>query len=740
MIILIDDMRFDGLAATGHPFVETPNIDRLATEGIRFDNAFVTTPLCSPSRASYYSGQQTRNHRIRGNAQGNSVSDRTLRNWSRALQHAGYHTAHVGKWHQDPTSAPRFGFEHWAAFSNQGDHVDPVVNIDGSFTQLTGYTTELLTDLAIDFIESDHTGRPFALSLAYKVVHEPFPEDNINVPPEYRSLYASDPIPKPPSAMSGYTLDGKPMLQNPPPGNSAAVPGTTGFSDHRIRNQLRMTAHIDANFGRLLDALEVAGVLDQTLIAFTSDNGYFWGEHGLSDKRGPYEESIRVPLLMRHPGLIAQGSVSSAMVGLLDIGPTLIELAGAATPAHADGVSLVPLLASPSSQVRDELFVEYFPESPAARIPEWKALRTADWKYIRYPTLGPAFDELYGLAADPFELSNRIDDPEASSQRDDLRRALARVEHELEPEGVEWVFPGSTLDYEISEAGTFRHNSQVLVTGSRAESPPGGGGWNGIALFELPVVDSAYSIESATVQVQPASNEERNIDPSIHVDVWALGIGDGTTTADYLESDVDPSPAGFKLDEDILWWDRPYGESELDPDAAVLLAAYLSLFYLANPLYAGGSYLTLRFNPDGDAGTDDSGWHLISANHPTPEFRPRLALVMTSPDGDGDGVSDVREEQNGTDPGDPDTDGDGLSDGAENGGGVFVDDSLTGSDPLLADTDGDGTPDGDEVAAGTDPNVPNPPAVPLAGPWSALLLVVSIGALEAHRVRRGHPA
>ena len=722
IVVVADDIRYDGLAATGHPFVETPNIDRLATEGITFENAFVTIPLCSPSRASFYSGQHARSHGIRGNSQGNSVSDRTLSTWARTLQQAGYNTGHVGKWHMDPTAAPRFGFEYWASFRDQGAHTDSLLNVNGVETSTIGFTTDVLTDYAISFIESNHSGRPFALSLAYKAVHGPFPADDSNVPLAYRTLYENEPIERAVTATSDYTLAGKLWLLNPPQGLEPLVPGVHGPTDHLIRNQMRMTAHIDENIGRILAALEQAGILDDTLIIFSSDNGYFWGEHGMGGKRVAYEESIRVPILMRHPGLIAAGVSNSGLVALTDIGPTLMELAGATIPSHVEGISLAPLLSEPAGAVRSDLLLEYFAEPSVPRISDWKALRTDTLKYITFPTLGTAYDELYDLSVDPFEMTNRIDDPSFALAREDMKRLLARREYELEPEAVEIVIPADLQDYEIAEALTIRHGSVELVAGARAAGPTGGR--NGVVMFEVPVLPPGHVIESASVKVQPASNPDRSVDSSIHVDVWALGIGPATPILAYLESDTDATPGLVKIDEDVLWSDHVYGSVELDPDAALSLAHYITDFHTANPSYAGGAYLSLRFNPDGDTGDTQNGWDIISAEHSLADLRPELKLKMTSLDSDGDGLSDVKELQIGTDPIDTDSDNDGLLDGVENNGGVFVDPTLTGSNPLLADSDGDGITDGDEVTAGTDPNVFTVTSVPMLENWGLGILVL----------------
>ncbi len=199
-----------------------------------------------------------------------------------------------------------------------------------------------------------------------------------------------------------------------------------GGGDELIRNQLRALRSIDEGVGRIFDALEETGALDNTLVIFTSDNGYFWGEHGLGDKRAAYEESIRVPLLMRLPGLIKPGTTIDAPALNVDIAPTLLDLAGVAIPEDVQGRSLVPLLRGDASGWRTSFLAEYFAEAGYPRIPTWQAVRTDRWKYIHYTDLD-GMDELYDLRADPHELKNRIDDPSAKPALDEMKADLARL-------------------------------------------------------------------------------------------------------------------------------------------------------------------------------------------------------------------------------------------------------------------------------------------------------------------------
>jgi len=413
VFILVDDLRWDALGCTGHPFAKTPNLDGLARAGGTFRNAFVTTPLCSPSRGSFLTGQYVGTHGVRGNANNNALSHRLI-TFPRLLHDAGYETGYFGKWHMGNDDMPRPGFDRWVGFRGQGAHVDPQINIDGQAQKVTGYMTDLLTDHSVEFLKKSRT-KPFLAYVAYKAVHGPF------VPaPRHKELYADQPIVRAPNAKD--TNEGKPALtrrvnDQPPPG-----PGT-GSGDELIRNQLRMLAAIDEGVGRIVDTLKQTGQLDNTLIVFTSDNGYFWGEHGLGDKRWAYEESIRIPLLMRYPRRIAAGRKLDQIVLNVDIAPTFLDLSGVPVPKHVQGRSLLPLFGADAPGWRKSAFLEYFAEPMYIRHPEWQAVRTEGWKYIRYPTL-QGMDELYDLGADRYEMKNLIADPGSRSRLEELRREL----------------------------------------------------------------------------------------------------------------------------------------------------------------------------------------------------------------------------------------------------------------------------------------------------------------------------
>lgn len=414
VFILVDDLRWDALGCTGHPFARTPNIDRIAREGALFRNAFVTTPLCSPARASFLTGQYVHTHTVRGNGASYNTVSHQMVTFPALLQQAKYQTAYVGKWHMGNDDTPRPGFNHWVSFKGQGAHLNPQINVNGQSNRVPGYMTDILTDHAVDFLRRPHS-QPFALYLSHKAVHGPF------VPAErHQGLFTDNPLQRTPG--TGDPLDGKLILQRKV-GDLAPVGPGTGPGEALIRNQLRMLAAIDEGVGKILEALHQTGKLDDTVLVFTSDNGYFWGEHGLGDKRAAYEESIRIPLLVRYPRLVKPGTVLDQMALNVDIAPTLLQLGEAKRPGTIQGRSLVPYLRKPKSEGRSAALFEYFMEPRFPRIPSWQAIRTPRWKYIHYPNFD-GMDELYDLQEDRYELRNLIEDREHQKVLKQMQKRL----------------------------------------------------------------------------------------------------------------------------------------------------------------------------------------------------------------------------------------------------------------------------------------------------------------------------
>lgn len=432
VFVITDDLRYDGLSCTGHAFAKTPHLDRLAKEGVTFTNFFTAVPLCSPSRASFLTGLYPHTHRIINNDKhGLAEISHTLVTFPRLLHESGYETAFIGKWHMGFEDSRRPGFDHWVSFRAQGLYINPVVNVDDQRRQLRGYMTDFLNEQAVQFVKRPRR-QPFALFLAHKAVHYPY------LPaPRHDGLYA-DATHRAPE-VPAEDRDGKPALRlrHPQPidvlrmTDSTPEPqesrrGRPVSPDAVVRDQARCMASVDDGMGMILDALRRTGELDNTLIVFTSDNGFLMGEHGQFDqKRWAYEESIRIPFLARYPKLVSAGSRREQMAVSVDVLPTMLELAGVRWDGPLHGRSLLPVLRDAKAPLRDSFLTEYFVEKTGP-IPDWQAVRTERWKYVRYPA-HPGLDELYDLAADRREIRNLAGKPEQAEPLRAMRTELDRL-------------------------------------------------------------------------------------------------------------------------------------------------------------------------------------------------------------------------------------------------------------------------------------------------------------------------
>jgi N-acetylglucosamine-6-sulfatase len=317
VFILVDDLRWDELRCTGHPFALSPNADRLAREGANFRNAFATTPLCSPSRASFLTGKYPHRHGIIDNADRSKASHKLV-TWPRLLHDEGYETSFVGKWHMGIDDSPRPGFDHWVSFPGQGECVNPVLNVNGKSDRAQGYITDLLTEHALEFLNRPRS-RPFCLYLAHKAIHPnitQFADGSVSklggdaedfIPAErHRTLYRGMTPPRRANYSRGP--HDQPALEQKIPGVEPLGPKTL-IDDETILNRLRMAKAVDESLGQILMTLERRGELDQTAVIFTSDHGYFYGEHYLGhERRLAYEETIRIPMLIRYPAMFRAGS------------------------------------------------------------------------------------------------------------------------------------------------------------------------------------------------------------------------------------------------------------------------------------------------------------------------------------------------------------------------------------------------------------------------------------------------
>ena len=447
IVILIDDLRYDEFGAGGHPYMKTPHIDRLAAEGVLFERAFHTTPICSPNRASIVTGQYASRHGIIDNVARDAMSHR-LPNYHLALQTLGYETAHVGKWHMGNDGTPRPGYRHWVSFDGHGSLVDPTLNVNGTYEQRSGYMTDLLNQEALAFV-ARRRRKPFALFFAHKAVHpdaHQAADGTLDmsrfggyIPAErHRGLYAGARFPPKPNMRPAREL----VKQAPAWRDAFELRGSArsralldaiqAGSQEEIRQRARMMASVDEGVGMLLEALARNGRLDDTLVLFLGDNGYFFGEHGLGpERRFAYEEGIRAPFVLRYPRKAKGGARNRDLVICQDVAPTLIELAGGKPGPQVQGRSLVPLLAGRRKGWRKSLLVEYWSEQAMPWLVgmTYKAVRTDRYKLIHWVNRDAAgeLDELYDLARDPWELRNLARGARHAAVRARLRRELRKL-------------------------------------------------------------------------------------------------------------------------------------------------------------------------------------------------------------------------------------------------------------------------------------------------------------------------
>ncbi|MGF7154894.1 sulfatase family protein [Novosphingobium gossypii] len=433
IFVLVDDLRYDGLGFLQPGLLKTPNIDRMAREGTYFPNAVVTSSLCSPSRATILTGQTARNHGIVDN---NDSSEAGLTYFPSYLKQSGYQTAFFGKWHMGAsTDAPRPGFDKWVSFIGQGNYwpskvntgqSSPNLNVDGRTVPQKGYLTDELTDYAMNWLTKERDPKkPFFLYLSHKGVHsDPLP------PPRYAHQYDNAKFTLPASAANTPRNNaGKPLwVQN--------QRNTWHGIDFFYNADVPMTEYlkyyygtlsaIDDSLGRVMDYLRKNHLENDTLVVFTSDNGYMIGEHGLIDKRNAYEASIRVPLVVWEPGTVPAGKVNEGRFRNLDFAPTFLDVAGAQRPPQFEGTSAWKLWegVQPVSDWKPGDFTyEYYWEYNFPMTPTTFAIERDRLKYIQYYGVYDT-EELYDLKADPDEMHNLIDDPQWASRKQELRLAL----------------------------------------------------------------------------------------------------------------------------------------------------------------------------------------------------------------------------------------------------------------------------------------------------------------------------
>ena len=452
LFILVDDQPYDAVGFSNrYPFLKTPNIDKLAKQGVNLENFFVTQSICSPSRASFLTGTYPHIHGVNQN---NKYVDPDWENYapySTHLQNSGYETAHIGKIHMAWKRGKehiRPGFDYWFSFIGQGQYFDPKVNDNGVEMKLEGYMTDILTDKTIDWLKNKRDpNKPFSLNLWHKAVHER------HLPaPRHKDLYKNEDLPTPPYDTHKETFKGKPeWLRRKTYGfkwnENDKIPDelpeiTWPINKQKYMQLLRSLIAVDESLGQVIKTLDEMGELENTVIIYSSDNGYFMGEHTFLDKRLAYENSMRVPMIIRYPKLITKNSIVKEQCLNIDIAPTILDLAGVKKPSYMQGESMVKLVSGKKDKSwRKSMLFEYYVDDawPYAG-PNQVAVRTDKYKLIDN-FLEDDIDELYDLVNDPGEMKNLINDDNYNNVEKELREESIKLQkkYKYNPDRDWWL-------------------------------------------------------------------------------------------------------------------------------------------------------------------------------------------------------------------------------------------------------------------------------------------------------------
>jgi arylsulfatase A-like enzyme/dienelactone hydrolase len=456
LFIFSDDHGAQAISAYGSYRNRTPHIDRIGREGIRFASCYCTNSICAPSRATILTGRHTH---LTGHTTNERIFDDRLQTFPALLRASGYQTALVGKWHlnSEPT-----GFDHWEILINQGIYYNASTIRNGEYREHTGYVTDMITDQTIEWLRTRRDpSRPFLLLSHHKAPHRGWDPALRHLPMFDDSLLAEPPTlfddgsnrssawSHAEMSLERHLTPGDLHVETPPSqldAGQAAVwdssygPGNRAFREAKLsgkallkwkyqryaKDYLRTVAAVDEGVGRILAYLDASGLADSTVVIYSSDQGWFLGEHGMFDKRWMYEESFRMPLLVRWPGVVAPGTVDSHLVQNLDFAPTLLDLAGVRPPAGMQGRSLLPLLRGRGAgSWRKSLYYHYYEDQGAHKVPRHYGVRTDRYKLIDYYRIGER--ELFDLEKDPYELVSVHDRPEYARIVADLRREADRL-------------------------------------------------------------------------------------------------------------------------------------------------------------------------------------------------------------------------------------------------------------------------------------------------------------------------
>ncbi len=440
LFVMSDDHPAQAIGCYDSRINKTPNIDRLAKEGMRFNNCFCTNSICTPSRASILTGKYGHKN---GCSTLDAEFDSNQQTFPKLLQRSGYYTGVIGKWHlnSEPT-----GFDYYNVLPGQGDYFDPRLKEKGERWEdgfeggkvYKGYVTDVIADLTLDFLKNRPEDKPFCL-----LYHNKAPHDMWDYDEKHAALYENVDIPEPSTLFDDYKNRSRAITQDEffkigmgdltydeQTGHLIGKKRKRAQYQIFIKSFLRCVASVDDNLGRVLDYLDESGLAENTIVIYTSDQGYFLGEHGLWDKRFMYEESIRMPFLVRYPKGIKPGGVNDDIILNIDFAETFLDYAGLPIPGDMQGCSIKPLLEGKTpADWRTSMYYHY---SDSGDIPAHFGVRTQRYKLIYYYGLEMPVWELFDLKKDPMEMNNVYDEPTYANVVKELKAELIRLRKELD--------------------------------------------------------------------------------------------------------------------------------------------------------------------------------------------------------------------------------------------------------------------------------------------------------------------
>ncbi len=468
IFIMSDDHASHAMSCYGSVINRTPNLDRIADEGMRFDNCFCTNSICTPSRATILSG--TYNH-VNGVTTLATPMNNRLKTFPKILQRNGYQTAVFGKWHlgTGPNHCPS-GFDDWAVLPGQGNYHNPEFIFKGpdggTRKTIKGYATDIITNMSLKWLENINENKPFCLLCHHKAPHRPWHPDE-----KHASMYLNKKIPEPPTLYDDYSnraraaeaalmrvginMDEIDLKAEKPRGLSENEYRSWAYQRY-IKDYLRVIASIDDNVGRLLDYLDEHDLSENTIVIYTSDQGFFLGDHGWYDKRFMYEQSLRMPFILRFPAMVRAGSVNEDILTNVDFAPTFLDLAGLDIPEEFQGYSIAPLLKGETpDDWQQAMYYRSWMNREHNNVAAHYGIRTKKYKLIYYyadglaqpgttgdfccSTPGDFMDvndlepewELFDLEMDPLEMQNVYCDPAYSTVVSQLKRSLDTLQRKV---------------------------------------------------------------------------------------------------------------------------------------------------------------------------------------------------------------------------------------------------------------------------------------------------------------------